>query len=148
MDSSIDRPLHELITEHDEAIITAEGNPNKFVQWGLIYKKNHPILKRTIELIVDNIRTNKFPNDILKMTGPDVISQAIFEIHYELFNKNLDWYSININTDIVYNSNNISYRIYGVDYNTFFSFRNNFSHFLTWKTRWSDDINNKPLLRM
>jgi len=43
MDSTILKPLDELINNHDEAIITAEGNPNLYVQWALIFSKNHPI---------------------------------------------------------------------------------------------------------
>ena len=46
MDSSIERPLHELINDEDEAIITAEGNPHLYVQWALIFSKHHPILKK------------------------------------------------------------------------------------------------------
>lgn len=33
MDSSIEKPLNELIKDDDDAIITAEGNPNLYVQW-------------------------------------------------------------------------------------------------------------------
>lgn len=43
MDSTIENPLDELIRSYDEAIITAEGNPNLYVQWALIFSKGHPI---------------------------------------------------------------------------------------------------------
>ena len=46
MDSSIEKSLDELIKEDDEAIITAEGNLNMYVQWGLVFSKNHIILKK------------------------------------------------------------------------------------------------------
>ena len=52
-DSSKQDKLGEdlLIKEEDSAIITVEGNPGLYVQWGLMFSKNHPILKRTIEFM-------------------------------------------------------------------------------------------------
>ena len=61
MDSIIEKSLDELIKEDDQAIITAEGNPNLYVQWGMIFSKEHPILKKTIELICNNIKNNRYP---------------------------------------------------------------------------------------
>ena len=55
MDSSILKPLDELIKEEDNAIITAENNPNTYVQWALIFSKQHPILKKIIESYIVNI---------------------------------------------------------------------------------------------
>ena len=52
MDSSIEKPLNQLITDKDEAIITAEGNPNLYVQWALIFSKQHPILKKQLILLL------------------------------------------------------------------------------------------------
>ena len=72
MDSSIEKPLDDLIKPEDEAIITAEGNSGLYVQWALIFSKGHPILKKTIDLVVTNIKNNNHPNDIHKMTGPNV----------------------------------------------------------------------------
>jgi len=90
MDSSIEKCLDELIKDDDEAIITAEGNPVVYVQWALIFNKEHPILKKTIELVVDNIKNNRYPNNIIKMTGPYVYTKAINLIHNELFKNKLE----------------------------------------------------------
>jgi hemolysin-activating ACP:hemolysin acyltransferase len=148
MDSSIESPLDELIKENDDAIITAEGNPNTYVQWALIFSKGHPILKRTIELIVDNIKNNKYPNDIIKMTGPVVYSRAIEDIHMKLFNEKINHSQINVNTDITYKSNDISYRIYGVDYNKYFCFKYDNSHLLYVKKKhWRQEVKEKTLLK-
>lgn len=149
MDSSIEYSLDELIKEHDEAIITAEGNPNLYVQWALIFKKNHPILKKVIELVVDNIQNNRHPNDIHKMTGPAVYTRAINEIHKELFdNEIINHQTINKSTDITYKSNDISYRLYGIDYNKYFCFKHNVCHFLyTNKKHWRVEEKEKPLLK-
>jgi hypothetical protein len=90
MDSSIEKPLDELIQYNDEAIITAEGNPGLYVQWALIFSKGHPILKKTIDLVVTNIKNNNHPNDIHKMTGPSVYTKAINEVHMDFFNNKIN----------------------------------------------------------
>lgn len=159
MDSSIEYPLKELIKDDDQAIITAEGNPNMYVQWALIFAKEHPILKKTIELIVDNIKNNRFPNDIHKMTGPSVYTKAINEIHKQFFNKIINHKIINHNTDITFKtnshtlslntvSNTVSYRIFGIDYNKFFCFKYNESFMLFInKKHWKIEEKEKLLLK-
>lgn len=148
MDSSIEKPLHELIKDDDDAIITKEGNPNLYVQWGLIYKKEHPILKKIIDLVVHNIKNNSYPNDIHKMTGPSVYSKAINEIHQELFNKNIDHSIINQTTDITYHMNNIKYRLYGIDYSGYFCYKYDCNYILYFeKNHWRDDEREKKLLK-
>jgi mannosyltransferase OCH1-like enzyme len=112
MDSEIKCPLHSFICDEDSAIITAEGNPNMFVQWALIFAKGHPILKKTIELIVDNIKNNRYPNDIHKMTGPTVYSRAIFEIHMGLFRVFLK--HSDITPFLIYTSEDLKPHPYGV----------------------------------
>ena len=148
MDSSIDKPLNELIKNEDEAIITAEGNPNMYVQWALIFSKKHPILQKTIELICKNINNNSYPNDIHKMTGPSVYSRAINEIHMEFNNNIIIHKQINKNTDITYKTNATSYRLYGIDYNNYFSFKHNETHLLfTNKKHWRQEEKEKKLLK-
>ena len=140
MDSSIEKPLDELIRSTDQAIITAEGNPNVYVQWALIFSKGHPILKKTIELVVRNIQNNSYPNDIHKMTGPTVYTRAINAVHMELFNNEINFNQINQFTDIEYKSNNISYRLYGIDYSSYFCFKHNVAHLLyIGKKHWSEE---------
>ena len=148
MDSSIEKPLNELINDDDTAIITAEGNPDKYVQWALIFSKGHPILKKTIELVIDNINNNSYPNDIFKMTGPIVYSKAINEIHTELFGNIIIHKEINKDTDITYKSKNISYRLYGKDYNTYFRYK----HEAEWalfhnKKKWNQEQKEIPLVK-
>ena len=148
MDSSIDRPLNGLIKPDDDAIITAEGNPNMFVQWALIFRSNHPILKKTIELVVENITKNSYPNDIHKMTGPTVFSRAVNAVHRDMFGVGLDHSKINKNTDTTYSKNaEGSYRIYGVDYSGYFTFKHEVSNFMYQnKKHWRQEQTEKPLL--
>jgi len=92
IDSAITRPLKELIRDEDDAVISAERHKNLYVQWGLIFNKNHPFLKKTLELMLDNIETHRYPHNIHATTGPTVFSKAIREslqenpkISYRLF---------------------------------------------------------------
>ena len=147
MDSSIEKPLNELIKHEDQAIITAEGNPNLYVQWSLIFSKEHPILKKTIELICNNIKNNRYPNNIHKMTGPTVYTEAINEIHMELFNNIINHQDIKRNTDITYRKNNISYRLYGIDFGSYFTFKHKFNSLLyNNKKHWRQEEKEKSLL--
>lgn len=148
MDSSIEQPLDKLIKDNDEAIITAEGNPGLYVQWALIFSKQHPILKKTIEFVCNNIKNNIYSNDIHKMTGPTVYTFAINSVHRELFdNKIINHKEINKNTDITFNTNNISYRVYGLDYNGYFCFKHSFTHLLyNGKKHWREEEKEKNLL--
>ena len=149
MDSNIEKPLNELIRSTDEAIITAEGIPNLYVQWALIFSKGHPILKKTIDLIINNIQNNSYPNDIHKMTGPTVYTEAINKIHMEFFNNEIINHSqINKSTDTEYKSGNICYRLYGIDYNTYFCFKHNLTHLLyNNKKHWRTEEKEKNLLK-
>lgn len=148
MDSTIEKPLDELIRSYDEAIITAEGNLNLYVQWALLFSKGHPILKKTIDLIVHNIKNNSYPNNIIKMTGPYVYSEAIRSIHNELFNKELNHNTIDKYTDNEYKSNNISYRLYGIDYNHYFCYKHDKTYLLyNNKKNWRQEQREISLLK-
>jgi mannosyltransferase OCH1-like enzyme len=147
LDSSINTSLDSFIKEDDTAIITAETNPNTFVQWALIFDKEHPILNKVIELVLDNIQHNSYPNDILRMTGPQVYSRAIMDVHFDLFNERLDFESIDQKTDTTFSKNSVSYRIYGVDYNENFTFKFPESTYLyIEKEPWRDELKKKELL--
>ena len=149
IDSNIEKPLDTLIRDEDEAVITYEmrpGVPIAYVQWALIFKKGHPILKKTIDMIVDNIKNNRHPNNILNMTGPIVFADAIKAVHRELYQE--DPPEIDHAIDKTYNKNGISYRIYGVDYNGHLSFKNLSEHSLlhpTGNTYWHTQ--KQPLLK-
>lgn len=92
------KSLDKIILEGDEAIITREKNhPEFYSQFGLIYGKEHPFLAKTLEMVIDNINNNRYPNDVHKMTGPAVYSDAI---NY-----------------CIQNGTAGRYRIFGLDYN-------------------------------
>jgi mannosyltransferase OCH1-like enzyme len=78
MDSMINGSLDELIQPDDSAIISREGNKGYFMQWMLVFEKNHPILKATIDKCVYNIN-NPNTTDVVHLTGPGVFTKAIYE---------------------------------------------------------------------
>lgn len=79
IDGDINHRLSDFIKPEDKAVITLERNPGIYVQWALIYEANHPFLQRTLDLVLENIASNKFPNDVHAMTGPTVYTKAINE---------------------------------------------------------------------
>jgi len=77
IDSGINSHLDDFIQPDDVAIITKEGDPSLFAQWALIYSPHHPFLEKTMDMVMDNIRLNKYPHDVHQMTGPKAYTQAI-----------------------------------------------------------------------
>ena len=149
IDSTIKKPLSQLIREDDTAIITAEGNPDIFVQWGLIFKKEHPILKHVIELVVRNIKENRYPESVLNTTGPCAFTEAIQNIHKQYFNTEINQKEITRHTDILYTTDSFNYRIYSIDYNRFLQFKHPHSSYLYSKKKeyWKDEKKKKSLLK-
>lgn len=80
IDSYVKTPFDDFLNADEEAIVSHEGNPGLYCQWALISNKNHPFMERTLELILDNIRTHRYPNDVHSTTGPTVYTKAVNEI--------------------------------------------------------------------
>ena len=123
IDSSVDVPLDSFIKNGDSAILSSESNRETFTQWALIFDMNHPILKKTIEFIVDNIKHNRYPRDVFHMTGPVVFTQAVKSIHREYFDKDIYITGISGNYDETFTHCSESYRLLGSDYRPYFSFK-------------------------
>lgn len=148
IDSSIERPLSELIVEDDQAILSAEQNDFIFVQWALFFQKEHPILKRTIDFVVENIQKNLFPNDICKMTGPVVYTKGILYTHYELFEEIVDNRSWNRSTNLTYHNGPVSYRFFSIDYSPYLQFKYEECYMLyIHKNHWHYEQVEKTLLK-
>ncbi|WP_313266975.1 glycosyltransferase family 32 protein [Epilithonimonas vandammei] len=77
VDSGMTKPLKYLIKPDDSAILSRERHPQFFVQWALISEEGHPFLKKTLEMIVDNIETHRFPHDVHQTTGPAAFTIAV-----------------------------------------------------------------------
>lgn len=116
MDSDILVSLDKHIGADDVAFIAREKNhPDLFAQWGLIYAKGHPFLKRTIAYIIENIEQNKYPNDVHKMTGPTVYTKAI--------------------EDEIKENPEVSYRLAHFDYKGILQFKYKLGKILLYKDR-------------
>lgn len=128
IDSSIKGSLNDFILPNDVAIISDERNPGLCVQWALVFEANHPFLQRTMELMTDNIKKNKYPHDVHKMTGPTVYSEAIKQCLKE--------------------NPGIPYRKLGIDYNGHFRFKYPLSKLLYQKgTHWKKQQLTHPVLK-
>jgi mannosyltransferase OCH1-like enzyme len=77
IDSLITSKIDDFIKPEDVAVISNESNLNFFLQYVLFFEPQHPILKRTMDLMISNLRQNTYPYDTHKMTGPTVFTKAI-----------------------------------------------------------------------
>jgi len=130
VDSLILNKLDDFILPNDSAIISLERNLKYYVQWALVFEAGHPFLKKTLEIVLNNIKENKYPHDVHKMTGPSAYSLAISECLIE--------------------SPNIQYRQLGVDYDSMFRFSYPMSKFflygLSRKNHWKKQLTTGTVL--
>jgi len=96
IDGGIVRSLRHVIRPDDEAVLTRESATDFFVQWAMVFNKEHPFLKLTLDKVIDNIESNRYPYDVHKTTGPSVFTEAVHECLRE--------------------NPSIPYRIFGIDY--------------------------------
>lgn len=81
IDCVITKPLNRIIKPGVNTIIAREKtNKQLYLQGVLIYEKKHPILKHTIQIVLNNIYKNKYPYDVHRTTGPTPYSIAVH--HY------------------------------------------------------------------
>ncbi len=95
IDSLFLKKLNDFIKKEDSAIISLESNLNFYIQYALFYEANHPFLKKTLDIIIDNLKNNKYPHKVHQMTGPAAYSKAIKDCISE--NKNLKYRQTGIN---------------------------------------------------
>lgn len=130
IDSYINSNLDTLIQQDDNAILSLERHHDYYAQWALLYAPGHPFLKRTLELVVDNILLNKFPYSVHGMTGPGVYTQAVKECLRE--------------------DSAISYRLVGRDYGKYFTVKYKLAKFFLYKKRsdhWKQLQQREPVLK-
>lgn len=78
IDSVIREKISSFVSiENDSALISLGKHKKNYVQWALFYESGHPFLEETWKLVIDNIKTNRYPYDVHKMTEPTVYTQAI-----------------------------------------------------------------------
>ncbi len=79
IDSLFLTKLDEIVLPDDRAIISSGTHKQNYIQWALFLEAGHPFLKKTIDIMLDNLRGNKYPYDVHRMTGPTVYTEAIRE---------------------------------------------------------------------
>jgi hypothetical protein len=149
LDSQIYSNLNSLIDENDKAIISREGNPNTFVQWCLMFDKNHPILENTLKRCIYNI-LNKTTENIFRLTGPALFSDSIREVLAPL---NLDIYNT---SDLIINEkmNNENFskfktKFYSVDYKNYCNFKHEYNEELyKFKPHWKIEQQNTSVFKI
>lgn len=133
IDSSINKSLDNLIDDNDQAVITSEQNANCYVQWALIFNKNHPILEETINNLLNNINFQQHKNDVLSFSVKpywDAVNNYISKL-----DKEFSWDSINKSTNISFKVDGVQTRFFGIDYNDYFSFKHKYNHLLRNKEK-------------
>ncbi len=150
IDSEIIGSLSTLINEKDEGIITAEKNKNLFVQWALIFNRNHPILSLTLDNILRAISEEKYKFDHHSLTVK-TYAEAIFTLSRNN-GEEVDWSKIDTSTDKMFKCNNSTFRLYGIDYNKYFNFKHKFNHKLRdrnkgefSKDHWTEEQKSKSI---
>jgi mannosyltransferase OCH1-like enzyme len=131
IDSLILTQLDDFILPSDSAVISLESSREFYIQFALFFEPGHPFLKKTLELVINNLKENKFPYQVHKMTGPSVYSLAISECLKE--------------------SPNIPYRQIGVDYDNKVKFSYRMSKFflygLSRKNHWKTQSKTTTVLK-
>ncbi len=77
------KSLDTFIEDSDE-LVSGLGTRGDLHQWGMIYKKEHPFVKRALENSVKNINNkiyvNGFDNSLEGLTGPPCLDKSIKEV--------------------------------------------------------------------
>jgi mannosyltransferase OCH1-like enzyme len=121
------RNLDDLIQPDDAAIITMERNPGIYAQYALIFEAGHPIMKRCVDKVLDNIEHDRYANDIHKLTGPTVFTDAVNECIAEGKGK---------------------YRIFGIDYEGFLKSKHLLhAGLLVKREKWQKAQQSRPALK-
>ncbi len=127
MDSLILRNIAEFI-ESNKTTLTMEPNNIDFITWILIYKKNDEILSTAAQMIIDNIKSNKFKNDVMNLSGPSLLSRAIREV-IKLPNFPEEIFINNPQTKELFKNKNYFY-LNNTEHDKYFSFTHEYNHLL------------------
>jgi mannosyltransferase OCH1-like enzyme len=148
IDSLIEIPLDCFINVEDKAILTREKNPNHFVQWCLMIKKDHPILRKVIYKVIKKINERK-ESRLNYITGPPVFSEAIEELYNDLGFHSI-YYTDDSKINALMDVNSDRYaRFIGTDYdNPSFIFKHRHAKLIYMrKVHWREEQKEKPVVK-
>ncbi len=147
IDSYITISLDDFILNQDKAIVTRENNYGHFVQWCLLIKSGHPILKHTIENVLKKIFEKK-ETRLNYITGPPVLSESIENLYEYLGFKSLyETKDEEINNKMNMNSDEYA-RFIGIDFNNNgFIFKHQY-YYTLYKNKkpWMEEQTIKPVI--
>lgn len=159
LDSKFNVPINQIIKNEDKAIVTRECRSGFFVQWCLFFQQEHPVLKKIIEAVVDNIlkcvKEKKIITDYIELyntTGPSAITKVIEE-HFGFINNGKSIYDRDDNdlTALIPFDRKDHIRFFGTDYNELCSFKHQYGMFLNEpyirKKPWVEELKTTPLVK-
>jgi len=76
IDAHLVFPLSSIVKKTDEELFVIKGSSNKYTNYFIAAKKNHLILKKAVQIILENINSNKVIG-VFSLTGPVPFSDAI-----------------------------------------------------------------------
>jgi len=83
IDTTCKKPLDDFILDEDE-VVSGIGGRCDLHQWGMIYSKNHPFIKKTLENCVYNIMNKNFikgyNNNLEGISGPPCLDLSIKQV--------------------------------------------------------------------
>ena len=121
IDITIQKPFDTFLNKEDHALVSGSG-VGGVLQSFIFFKKQHPILLKTIELVIENIKSIENSKSIYKSvhdnTGPEVLTKAFEITHNNLYNKSFNFRSKwDKDINITFEKNDVQYRLYSLDMN-------------------------------
>lgn len=130
IDSSITGKIDNSFYNSNTGIISLEDNNKLFLQWSLIYSKNHPVLEKVINNIKINLDNNLFKNDISSLTGPKLYTKSILQLLAEHSISLNDLLELNLKTkttELNLTGGNLIFVPSGI-YDELFLFKHKYTH--------------------
>lgn len=130
IDCKVVKKFRSFVQEDDEAIISIERNGSLYTQWGLFFNAQHPFLKKTLEVCIENIFQHKYPHDVHKTTGPVAFTEGIRRALEE--------------------NPHIPYREMGVEYEGYIEDKYKLAKFFLYKNRqehWNKKQLSQPIIK-
>ncbi len=131
IDSLITKKLDDFLLNSDSAVISYEENMVLYIQFALFFDKGHPFLKKTLEVIIQNLKENKYPYNVHAMTGPTAFTEGVNRAIQE--------------------NKEVNFRLLGMNYNEYvtFSYRmsKTFLYGFSRKNHWKKLAETTPVLK-
>ena len=127
IDSMIISNINELLNSK-KSILTLEPRKTAFIQWVMIFNQNDPGLEEAIEMIIDNVKSNLYKNNVDELTGPRLLTKAILKkINFQVGNNVLEYNNEDLNLSL---KNNNYKLLKNTIHDNHFLFKHQYNHLL------------------